>query len=168
MSNFCPNCFNVNPENCLNCANSNANANANNIALINNYKSKIDEYINHIPNAHYILEITKCCNYSEFMVIHKDVTLCDLYKSVSIGFQLPVNRLYVIHSNSPSTKMLIPNNANVTLRNLITSNSFYFKPVYPIEAKVVYKIYYDDGHCHSDHADKSDSDMVIDNCIIHP
>jgi len=168
MSGFCPNCFNVNPENCLNCANANANIIINNNALINKYKFKMDEYINHIPIAHYILEITKCCNYSEFIIIHKDATLCDLYKSVSIGFQLPVNGLYVVHSNSPITKMLIPNNANVTLRNLIASNSFYFKPVYPIETKVVYKIYYDDGHCHADHANKNDSDMVIDNCIIHP
>jgi hypothetical protein len=82
------------------------------------------------------------------MVIDKDILLCDLYKSVCQQFGLPVNGLYVF-DNITGNKMTIPNQALSTLRQFIANNSTHFRPIYPISAKVVYKIWYDDGCCHS-------------------
>jgi len=162
MAAFCHNCFNINPENCMNCVNINTPSSSSPfVELLNKYNTKLNDYVTRIPNSHYILEVTKCCGYSEFIVIHKDTLLSDVYKTVSLEFQLQVNGLYVFDGN---IKMLVPNYASITLRNFIVTNSNYFKPLYPVNAHVVYKMVYDDGHCHTD---PTDGNMDIENCIVH-
>lgn len=133
---------------------------------INSYNTKLQEMVLRIPNSNYILEITKCCSYSEFLTINKDKSLAHLYKAVSVQFHQKVNSLYVYNINNPNDKLIIPFDAWTTMRQFISSNSAYFRPMYPLPAQVVYNICYDDGHCHDDDVNVGDNNgenMIISN-----
>jgi len=119
--------------------------------------------IRRIPDSKYLLEITKCCNYSELLAINKDKSLASLYKAVSVQFHQKVVSIYVYNINDPNDRLVIPFDAWMTLRQFISKNSVYFKPLYPLPAEVVYKICYDDGHCHDDGVVNTDDNMIISN-----
>lgn len=111
-------------------------------------QEKYDEHLGNLmkqlPNTKYIFEITKCCNYSTFVLVNKRATLLDLYKEVSIWFECKtVKELYIV---SNSEKHTIPITEMVQLKDYIYSQNM--KPIYPVPNKVVYRIYLDDGHTH--------------------
>ena len=112
--------------------------------MMNNYKTNFKNYIKRISNSHYIFELTKCCGYGEFMVICKDLTLADLYMHAVLEFCLPIEELYI----EGREKLIIPNTETITIRQFILDNPTLFKPIYPIDAKVVYKLWYNDGYPH--------------------
>jgi hypothetical protein len=100
--------------------------------------------IKQLPNSKYILEITKCCNYSTFVLVNKRATLLDLYKEVSIWFECKtIKELYIVSNNEKQT---IPITDMVQLKDYIYSQ--HMKPIYPVPNMVVYRIYLDDGHTH--------------------
>ena len=146
---ICPDCLN-NPE-----------------YMINVYNDKMNNYITEIPNSHYMLEITKNCGYSAFLTIKKDRPLSKLFQKISIMFHVPINSLYVCSSVEPINKMVIPYNANVSLRDYICANVSHFRPIYPAHLPVVYKIYFDDGyyHNHNHNHTHNHSNMVIDSAL---
>ena len=139
---ICPNCLD-NPE-----------------YMTHVYNDKMKNYITEIPNTHYMLEITKNCGYSAFLTIKKDRPLSKLFQKISIMFHVPINSLYVCSSVEPINKMVIPYNANVSLREYICSNVSHFRPIYPAHLQVVYKIYFDDGYNHNHN--HNHCNMVID------
>ena len=134
---------------CSNCLN-------NTEYMINVYNDKMNNYITGIPNTHYMLEVTKNCGYSEFLTINKDKPLTKLFQKISATCHVPVNSLYVYSIVEPINKMVIPYNANISLRQYICTNGSHFRPIYPAHLPVVYKIYYDDGYDHNH------NHMVID------
>jgi len=143
---------------CDNCSNDD---NINNTMMLL-YNEKMYNYITQLPIKNYIIEITKCCGYSEFVIIDKDMLLCDVYRFIGQHFGSGVNGLYVF-DHITGDKLLIPNHVMTTLRQFVAAKSAYFRPVYPMETKVVYKIYFDDGCCHVDHGPTT----VNNNCTIH-
>lgn len=152
-------------DNCIYCNSTSSSSSSSSSDLnmkINSYNTKLQEMVSRIPNSNYILEITKCCSYSEFLTINKDKSLAHLYKAVSVQFHQKVNSLYVYNINNPNDKLIIPFDAWTTMRQFILSNSAYFTPMYPLPVQVVYNIWYDDGHCHYDE-DDLDKNMVISN-----
>ena len=116
------------------------------------YNAKFHDLCNKIPNDKYIFEITKLCGYGEFMLIYKKQSLLDLYKTISIQFECKdIKELFFINSCT-NEKIRIPITNEITICEFIFSKNNgpnqVIKPVYPIPCKVVYKIYFDDGHTH--------------------
>lgn len=105
---------------------------------------KLDTFIKQIPNSKFIIELTKCCGYSEFITIYKNQTLADLYNNVSLEMQNKVDLLYVIDMKT-NEKVILENTSNVIIRNYIQNNAYLFKPVYPFPHQIVYRIYYRDN-----------------------
>ena len=42
--------------------------------VISEFDKKINHFISSIPNSRYIFEVSKFCDYSEFLIIYKDDT----------------------------------------------------------------------------------------------
>ena len=124
------------------------------------YQSKMDEFINRLINNQYIFEITKCCGYGFFMTFYKNYTLEDVYKSVEREMPHLRAQLYLQHPETNS-RIDIPCDST-PLREFILNNATLFVPVYPMPYKVVYRIYYDDGHDHEHmEAHRQSGDVII-------
>lgn len=116
------------------------------------YNLKFKDYCDKIQNDKFILEITKLCGYGEFLVIYKKQTLLDLYKMVSTQFECKdIKELFFTDSNT-NEKIRIPITNEITIWEFIFSKNNgpaqAIKPIYPIPCKIVYRIYFDDGHTH--------------------
>jgi len=112
--------------------------------LARQYNDKITHFIGSIPNSRFIIEVSKFCGYSEFVLVYKNQTLLDLYKTISIQFECnDIKGLYATKSkNHP-----IPVTDNIRLRDyILTHQKDLIKPVYPHPLPVVYKFFLDDGH----------------------
>ncbi len=119
------------------------NQNSNNDITM--FHEKMRTYISNIPNSSYIIEVTKLCGYSEFIIIRKDSTLLDLYKHVSFSFG-EIKRLFVQNLET-NEGMLIPLTLHKTLREFIVQHTF-IRPKYDnMLCPVVYVVYVDDFHC---------------------
>ena len=105
---------------------------------------KLDKFIKQIPNAKFIIEITNCCGYSEFITIYKNQTLKDLYNNVSLEMQSKIDLLYVIDINT-NKKVVLENTNDVIIRNYIQNNANLFTPIYHLPDPVVYRVYYGDS-----------------------
>jgi hypothetical protein len=117
-----------------------------NTDLQDKYDQHLGNLIKQLPNTKYILEVTKCCNYSTFVLVNKRASLLDLYKEVSIWFECKtMNELYII-SVETGEKQTIPMTDVIQLKDFI--NDKRMKPIYPVPNNVVYRIYLDDGHSH--------------------
>ena len=114
---------------------------------INLYNEKMSEYMARIGNNGILLEITKCCGYSEIHPFHKDITLAELHTNVIQLFELyrenPTCNLYT--RNSDGIYSLIEK-SDANIKTFIQNNNM--KPIYELPAKVVYRIFLDDGHIH--------------------
>ena len=114
-----------------------------------NYNDKLTDLIRQFPNNKYVFEITKCCNYSTFVLVNKRGTLVDLYKEVSNWFECrTVQQLYL---KSPAGGLItIPMTDIISIKDYIRDNQPMFTPIYPVPNWVVYRIYLDDGHSHTE------------------
>jgi hypothetical protein len=137
---------------CTSSCTSNLNLNLNKIDLSLNseYNTKLNNYINQIITTDYIFEVTKICGYSEFFFIHKDHTLLELYNQISLQFSCKdIKSLFIA---AGVRRYNIPITSMTSVRKFITDGladsnlKNFLNPVYPLPAKVVYKIYLDDGH----------------------
>jgi hypothetical protein len=143
--NIIINSGNNNSSNSINSSGSNNND-------INKYNTHINDFIKRLPNNQYMFEFSKCCGYTELITEYKDKSLTDLYKTMQCTFgQLPIGEpiglLYAVDQTN-NTKMLVPNDPTVSVRQFIVANRPFFIPLYPIPMNIVYKMYYDDGVCH--------------------
>lgn len=93
-------------------------------------------------NNKIFLEVEKSCGYGEFVCVFKKDTLFDVSKMISKTFDYEVKRLYMKDQNG--NVLDFPLTSEENLRDFIAKNTPFFKPVYPIPAIVVYKIYYED------------------------
>ena len=147
-----------------------------NNALSSAFHGKLNEYIIESPGRMYIFEITKLCGYSTFIFMYKDEMLIDLFTRVSHHFGCKdIQGLYIDSSlnknnnNDDSNKNDKPHNHNcnhvkveklipilvssrTTIREFIFNNTAKeprnMEPIYGLPYPVVYRIYFDDGHCH--------------------
>ena len=121
------------------------------------FDSKKNDFLRIFYEYHYIFEIQKCCGYSEWISVYKKDTLRQLYNNLNIQFatnQKTIHKLYLI--NDEGDKILIENN-DIIVSEIIK----YLKPIYPMPHWIVYKLYLDDGNCHSHHL----TEKI--NCLIH-
>jgi predicted nucleic-acid-binding Zn-ribbon protein len=120
------------------------------------YNAKLDDLCNKIPNNKYIFEVTKLCGYGEFLLVYKKQTLLDLYRTVSIQTECKdILELFFIDSTT-NKKIKVPITNEITIWEFIFSKNNgpnqVIKPIYPIPCKIVYRLYFDDGHTHGDTA----------------
>ena len=117
-----------------------------------NYHEKKERYMNIMYEYQYIFEIKKCCEYTEWITVYKNMTIDDLYNNLYTQFHSPNNnKLFLYIMNENGEKKLLKKSDEV-LREYIRKNSEYFKPIYPLPDWIVYSLYLDDGSCHKDHS----------------
>ena len=124
--------------------------------LESEYNAKFTDLCNKIPNDKFIFEITKLCGYGEFLLVYKKQTLLDLYKTVSMQTECKdIKELFFVN-NITNEKIRIPITNEITIWQFIFSHNSgptqIIKPIYPVPCKIVYRIYFDDGHTHGDKA----------------
>ena len=119
----------------------------------NKYKHLLDMYVKEIPGKMFIIELTKCCNYSTFVLMYRDESLIDLYRRVSFHMGCDIVSLYILTCDN--SRITVPINSNKTMKEFIYSqtdlNNRTMKPIYDVPLPVVYRIYLDDGHHHNHH-----------------
>ena len=113
------------------------------------YDEHIAQLITKLPNNKYIFEVTKCCNYSTFVLVDKKSSLIDLYKAVSLHFECYDVKMLFLKNPEKHAKLNVPITEMITIKMFVTSNPAFFKPIYPLPNQVVYRIYLDDGHLHA-------------------
>ena len=69
----------------------------------------------------------------------------------NIKEQLQNNNIKIFVKDNFENVLFI-NDSMLLIKDLILNNPTFFKPVYPLPNKVVYKIYIDDGCSHADHS----------------
>jgi len=119
------------------------------------YNRKLQQYLDGVTNDRIIVELTKCCGYSQFQTYSNKYTLAEFYQNVAYEWSNTTKLdLYVLDESGGSggsgKRLHIPKYISVTLREFISNNRTFFIPIYPVPAKVVYRIYLDDGHTHDD------------------
>lgn len=125
---------------------------------IEEYYRRKDDFIRLTSNYRYIFEVTKCCGYGEWVTVAKDESLHELYTNIKQQFCGSDITLYAI--SETGEKMLIEDTQDISVRKIVVENYNFFKPIYPVPASVIYRIYFDDGLCHSD--DHGDTKMTLD------
>jgi hypothetical protein len=120
------------------------------------FNAKFEQLCNGIPNNQYIFEVTKLCGHGQFLTMFKKQTLLDLYKIISLHYECKdIKKLFFIN-NCTNEKINIPITAEITIRDFLFSHNSgsaqIIKPVYPVPCKIVYRIYFDDGHTHGNTA----------------
>lgn len=124
--------------------------------LESEFNAKFEQLCNGIPNNQYIFEVTKLCGHGQFLTMFKKQTLIDLYKIISLHYECKdIKKLFFIN-NCTNEKIYIPITAEITIRDFLFSHNSgtvqIIKPVYPMPCKIVYRIYFDDGHTHGNTA----------------
>ena len=120
------------------------------------YNAKFEDLCNKIPNNKYIFEVTKLCGYGEFLLVYKKQSLLDLYRTVSMQTECKdIKELFFVNSIT-NEKIRVPITNEITIWEFIFSKNNgpnqAIKPIYPIPCKIVYRLYFDDGHTHGDNA----------------
>ncbi len=118
--------------------------------MINNnisYEDHITSLTKQLQDQNYTFEITKCCNYSTFVLVKRSGTLLDLFKAVSLHFECPdIKSLYLVNIQT-NEKRRIPLTDTVKISKYILDQPReFFAPVYQVPKPVVYRVYLDDGH----------------------
>jgi hypothetical protein len=126
------------------------------------YNAKLNKYYNYAENNMIILDVEKLCGYSEFVLINKNSTLADVCNSIFRHFECShkenkrifVKKTTIIEYTSSSSsvpmdieecRVLLYDSVEL-FRDFVKNHSEYFRPLYELPCKVVYKIYLDDGH----------------------
>ena len=119
----------------------------------NKYQDKLDEHLHNMTNLMFTFEVTKCCGYSTFIAIYKEETLLDLYSKVIQHFSLVDLKELFFYAPS-GERFRIPLSKQTIyqfVQTLVTGNSANLVPIYSLPRPVVYRLYFDDGHCDNGH-----------------
>jgi len=109
------------------------------------FEENKSRFMNGLSHTHFIIELTKCCNYTEWVVILKNYTLADFYRQVK---EILCNQNIRLFVKDEYNNILNITESELSVRQFIYTNSSFFKPVYPLPFQVIYKIHVDDGHNH--------------------
>ena len=108
--------------------------------LIKKYNKKKSEFFGLTANYQYIFELTKCCGYGEWVAVYKDAPLSRLYENIYLQFgDLKPEKLYAV--NEIGERLDIFCDEGSSIRKLISDNSLFFRPIYPLPSCAVYRIY---------------------------
>ena len=107
------------------------------------YNVNMQMYMDSVGTPFIFFEINKCCGYNQFIPTYRDGTLKDLHRAVSFhfGFKTPS----IVMKNGED--LLIVQEEDTLLKDFMKSNQEFFKPAYPLPAKVVYRIYFAEKCC---------------------
>ena len=95
----------------------------------------------------YLFEITKCCGWGFILPIFKMNTLEEFHHTLHLELShLTSTSIYMQNINGE--RLEIPRN-NTTVVDFVNANNSWFLPIYPLPSHVVYKVFFDDGHCHT-------------------
>ena len=119
----------------------------------NLYQEKINDYLYNMRNIMYTFEVTKCCGYSVFIPLYKNETLIDLYSRISSHFDNDIiTELFFYSPNGERIKIPISKTVICDfIKKYTICNPLKLEPIYPIGLPVVYRLFFDDGHCNSGH-----------------
>lgn len=132
------------------------------------FEERQQQYLNIIYEYQYVFEMTKCCGYVEWVSMFKRGTLNDLYTIVHNQMKTPFDRIPPIRLfliDASENKIELDRNDDFIYDYILKYPSF-FKPIYPIPYRVIYRLYIDDGHCHTDHCDDEEKECIIHNKLI--
>ena len=110
------------------------------------YDEHFSSFLKQLPNEKYVFEVTKCCNYSTFVMVNKRGTLLDLYKEVSNWFECKTVKALYLLDDEEEHRTTIPMTDVVSIKDFTNA----LRPIYPVPNWVVYRIYLDDGHSHTE------------------
>jgi hypothetical protein len=133
------------------------------------FENKREGFYRNIANNHIWFDVEKMCGYSEFITIHHLSTTRDVWNHIRKQFENPNIRLFFLDISSNS-RIDFPQSDDILLQSFIRENNHIFVPIYPYPAKVVYKIYLDDGchdslhnhACHT-HSNNNNDEMETEN-----
>lgn len=115
---------------------------------IEEYNAKFNQMISRLSYTKYFFDTCKMCGHGEFIIIDKDDTLSNLYKSVARQYELTEVRDLFLKNEETQETQRIPN-SDMTLRYFISKCygseilRNFLKPIYSTEApNVVYRIYF--------------------------
>jgi len=113
---------------------------------------KLQQYIETTTNNKFIFEITKLCGYGEFLTIFKNQTLVELYATISYQFgNREIKSLFFVNEVT-NEKIPVPICSTTRIKDFIASynsgKNLVIRPIYPMPCKIVYRLYFDDGHTH--------------------
>ena len=115
-----------------------------------------------INNNKYLFEMTKCCGYGFILPIYKMHTLNEFYHIMDLELShLTITRIYLENLNGEQIEF--PRN-EMTMYDFINENNAWFTPIYPLPSKVVYKVFFDDGH-HHNHDNHDNTVNIVNNNI---
>jgi hypothetical protein len=115
--------------------------------LLSRYYEKNADFVRLTTSYQYIFEVTKCCGYGEWVSVFKDRSLSHLYENIKSQFGgLKPRELCVL--NESGDRLLVPEDETITIKSFVLQNPAFFRPIYPVPAFVIYRIYYDEGCCH--------------------
>ena len=113
---------------------------------------KLKQYVDTIQNYKFIFEVTKLCGYGEFITVFKNQSLLDLYSTIFYQFDnREIKELFFINDNT-GEKIKVPISSTTRINDFISGHNvgpnLNIKPIYPVPCKIVYRLYFDDGHVH--------------------
>ena len=86
----------------------------------------------------YTIALQKTCGYMQYVLIYKSMTLAELYKHVN--HHVPNINIQLLFVKDENNNILEIPNDETNIRDFIIFNDVFFKPIYPLPLKVVYKI----------------------------
>jgi len=93
-----------------------------------NFQEKKERYMNIMYEYQYIFEIKKCCEYTEWITVYKNMTINDLYNNLYTQFYHPHNNklfLYIMNENGEK-KLLIKSDKRKTFHKFYIFNLIVF------------------------------------------
>jgi len=116
-----------------------------NTELLSLYEKKKEEYFVDLFELNTLFEVTKDCGYSIWIPVSANASLNMLYITIAKYFNCTHEniKLYVQIQDKDKNEhsLIIPWKYNFTVKDFIIENKQYFTAIYPLPAKVVYKIY---------------------------
>lgn len=112
------------------------------------YDKLLEEYTRYSKDRMYIFEMTKCCGYTELLYAYRIDSCLGLYKLVSL--QMATNDIKQLYLKRPDETIInIPLSdhmpLNVFINEEITKHGL--RSIYGLDCPVIYRLYYNDGHC---------------------
>lgn len=113
---------------------------------------KLKQFVDTIQNYKFIFEVTKLCGYGEFITVFKHQSLLDLYSTISYQFDNREIKELFFMNDTTGEKIKVPISSTIRISDFISGHNvgpnLNIKPIYPIPCKIVYRLYFDDGHVH--------------------
>ena len=115
----------------------------------NNYNNKYEEYLRNTNNLMFIFEVTKCCGYSTFVSVYKNLSLINLYSNVIEHFgNNEIKELYFITEDGERINIPISTQRiSDYIKQFVSCNPIKLVPIYDLPKPTIYRLYLIDNSC---------------------